>query len=359
VASDLRRSALRTTPDGVAAWSRALERLGLTVDERFQSFTAAPLHGELVVLLEPTQAPSAAEIGVALGWVRDGGVIVYSPGYDGLLLDSLHLSLQRRSSAISSDALPGPSRFRPHRWTAGVEPDTAVSTWTLEPDSVAPPTWTPLAVIVGSQDPTLAWVPEGAGGVLVVAEAEPLSNGRLGSSPMATVITRAVLDLAQPGDTVVFSEYHQGVQGRGFFREVYEMASSTRLGRVLLEGSAVAILLLLVSGRAFGAPEPEPEIDRRSPLEHVEALGRIYERSHAERTVARRLVQGAVRRSGQRPAGAETEVEILEAWSARPELASPTRLALAAIRRDPPDLIRLSSALDVIVDEYAPKHPRP
>jgi hypothetical protein len=360
VASDLRRSALRTTPDGVAAWSRSLERLGLEVSERFRSFTAEPLHGDALVLLEPIQPPSAAEVGLALTWARQGGIIVYSPGYDGLLLDSLHLSLARRSSGLNSDAPPRPSRFRPHPWTAGVPSDTALASWTLEPDSVSPPTWTPLAVAGGTQDATLAWLPQGSGGVLVVAEAEALSNARLASASMATVTTRALVDLLQPGDSVAFSEYHQGLEGRGgIFREVYALAASTPIGRVLLEGSAVAILLLLLSGRSFGAPEPEPETDRRSPLEHVEALGRIYEGSDSDRAVARRLVHGAVRRSGRRPVGSESEIDVLEAWRGRPELASPARLAIAAFRREPPDLARLSAALDAIVDEYAPKHQGP
>jgi len=358
VATDVRRSSLRTTPDGVAAWSRSLDRLGLRVQERFRSFTAAPISGSALVLLEPIQAPSAAEVGRALSWVREGGVLVYSPGYESLLLDSLGLSVERRSLAPGADAAPGPSTLRPHRWTSGIAPDSAISTWSLEPDSVSPPAWTPLAVVAGSDDVTLAWIPEGEGGVLLTAEAAPLSNESLQSSAFAAVITRALLDMLPAGDTVVFAEYHQGIEGRGLFRETYRMARSTPVGRVLLDAAAIAILLLLLSGRTFGAPEPEPEADRRSPLEHVEALGRIYENSHADRAVARRLVLGAVRRSGQRPGGAETELEILEAWSRRPELASPTRLAMAALRREPPDLVRLSSALDAIVDEYAPEHRR-
>jgi hypothetical protein len=359
VATDVRRSSLRTTPDGVAAWSRSLDRLGLHIQERFRSFTAAPISGSALVLLEPIQPPSAAEVGRALTWAREGGVIVYSPSYASLLLDSLGLSIERRSLAPGADAAPGPSRLRPHRWTSGIESDSLIFTWSLEPDSVSPPPWTPLAVVAGSEDVTLAWVPEGEGGVLVTSEAAPLSNGSLQSSAFAAVVTRALLDLLPAGDTVVFAEYHQGIEGRGLFSETFRMARSTPVGRVLLDLAAVAVVLLLLSGRSFGAPGPEPETDRRSPLEHVEALGHIYENAHADRAVARRLVLGAVRRSGQRPGGAETELEILEAWSGRPELASHTRLAMAALRREPPDLVRLSSALDAIVDEYAPENRTP
>ena len=63
VALDVRRSSLRTTPDGVAAWSRALPALGIPTAARFTSFTAEEPRGAAIVLLEPVVAPTAAEIG--------------------------------------------------------------------------------------------------------------------------------------------------------------------------------------------------------------------------------------------------------------------------------------------------------
>jgi hypothetical protein len=292
-----------------------------------------------------------------MDWVRRGGLLVYSPAFGDPILDSLHLELSRRFIGPIADGLPGRSRFLEHPWTGGVEPDTALALWALERDDDDPPAWTPLAVLAtDSAAVSLAWLPFGEGGALVVAQAQAVENGRLADSAMGVVMTRAILDLLAPGDTVVFSEYHQGGAGsRGLFREVYAIVASTAPGRARLLCTVIAVVLLVLSGRAFGTPVPEPERDRRSPLEHVEALGRIYEGATSDRAVARRLVQGAARRSGGRPSGTETDLDVLEAWGDRPDLAPAARLAIAALRRDPPDLVRLSSALDMIVDHHAPK----
>src|SRR5690606_8889110 len=93
VALDRRRSSMRTTPDGIAEWSRSLERLGLPVAPRFTSLTAEPPGDGALVLVEPILSPTAAEIGVLLGCIRAGGVLVYSPLYEDLLFDSLGLAI--------------------------------------------------------------------------------------------------------------------------------------------------------------------------------------------------------------------------------------------------------------------------
>lgn len=357
VALDVRRSSLRTTPDGVAAWSRSLERLGAPVRSRFTSFTAGPLNPGALVLLEPVQPPSAAEVHEVLEWVRAGGVLVYSPRFESLVMDSLGLDVSLRSLGPGGDGPPGIAHLLPHRWTEGVEEDTLVATWALHAaDAKRSKSWVPLADL-DSLSATLAWLPEGSGGALVLAQAGTLANDDLGVSAIAEVVTRALLDLVPAGDTVWFAEYHQAQDGRrGLFRESYALAAASPVGRVLLLVAVVSVLLLLLSGRPFGAPIPEPEPDRRSPLEHVDALGHIYETSSSDRAVARRLVLGAVRRLGRRPAGAEDEMEILEAWSRTTDIESPARSAIAALRSDPPDLAGLSTALDTIVDEYAPRH---
>ena len=333
VALDVRRSAERTTPDGLAAWSRSLQQLGIRTGVRYTSFTADPPAGRGLVLLEPVQAPSAAEVAEVMAWVRGGGVLVYSPQFGGLVMDSLGLGVTLRRVGPGGGGPPGRSRLLRHRWTDGVEEDTLVATWTLGADSTRADTWTPLAVL-DSTSATLAWVPEGAGGALIVAEARTLANADLGEAALAVVMTRALADLLDAGDTLIFSEYHQALDGRrGIFRESFALAAASPTGRALLHAAVAAIVLVLLLGRPLGAPIPDPEPDRRSPLEHVEALGRIYEGSSSDQAVARRLVRGAVRRSGQRPTVRDGEREILEAWAGRTELASPARLALAALSR--------------------------
>ncbi|MGD8601654.1 MAG: DUF4350 domain-containing protein [Gemmatimonadota bacterium] len=356
VALDVRRSSLRTTPDGVAAWSRSLERLGAPIKSRFTSFTADPPGMGALVLLEPVQPPSAAEVREVLEWMRAGGVLVYSPRFESLVMDSLGLVVSIRSFGPGADGPPGIPHLLPHRWTNGVQEDTLVANWAIQANEKRAKSWIPLAEL-DSASATLAWLPEGSGGALVLAEAGTLANQDLASSAVAEIVTRAVLDLVPPGDTIAFAEYHQAQDGRrGIFRESYALAAASPVGRVLMHVAVASILLLILSGRSFGAPVPEPEADRRSPLEHVDALGHIYETSSSDHAVARRLVLGAVRRLGRRPVGAEDETEILEAWSRLPDLGSPARSALDALRTDPPDLARLSATLDTIVNEYTPRH---
>ena len=67
----MRRSSLRTTPDGVGAWAQSLERLGLPVARRHRSLTDDPPRPGVLVVLEPILAPTPAEVGTLLAWVRE------------------------------------------------------------------------------------------------------------------------------------------------------------------------------------------------------------------------------------------------------------------------------------------------
>jgi hypothetical protein len=203
----------------------------------------------------------------------------------------------------------------------------------------------------------LAWVPVGAGGVLALAEAEVLANGNLDSTTLSVVVTRALDDVVTAGDTVFFSEFHQGMDGgRGLVREMLGMATGSRVGRAAVNLAVVGFLLLLAMGRPFGAPLPLPEGDRRSPLEHVDALGRIYELSGAERSAARRLVHGAARRMGLRARTDRSEEEIIAGWRTHAHLRGPAGLALAAWKRDPLDLSALEATLDALVAAHTSRN---
>jgi hypothetical protein len=354
VALDERRSSLRTTRDGVAAWSRSLDRLGIQVAPWFTSFTEDEPRGTAIVLLEPVVSPTASEVGALLGWIREGGTLVYSPAFESVLSDSLGLVASFANDLEPSIESEG--RVLPHRWTSGVQGDADVGTWVLEADSLRTVGWVPLAVASDPSAATLTWLPLGAGGVLALAEAEVLANRSLASATLPVIVTRALVDVSD-GDTVFFAEYHQGIDGRpGLVGEVLGMASASPVGRAAMNLAVVGLLLLFATGRPFGTPAPLPEGKRRSPLEHVDALGRIYEIAGVERSVGRRLVRGAARRMGMRAATDQPEEEILSDWASHAHLADSAHLALAAWRRDPLDLSALAQALDTVVEVHTARH---
>jgi hypothetical protein len=339
----------------VAAWYRSLDRLQVPVAQRFTSFTEEEPRGAAIVLLEPIVSPTAAEIGAVLRWIREGGMLIYSPNFESILSDSLGL----RASLVDDldPIIENDGRVVPHRWSTGVEGDADVGSWVLEADSLRTTGWVPLAVAVTPSAATLAWVPLGAGGVLALAEAEVVANRSLDSTNLSVIVTRALADVAEDGDTVFFSEFHQGLDDRrGFVGQALGMASDSPVGRAAMSLAVVGFLLLLATGRPFGAPVPQPEAKRRSPLEHVDALGRIYETSGAERSAGRRLVHGAARRMGLRARTDLGEEEVIGSWRAHPHLADPAHLALGAWRRDPLDLSALARALDAVVEAHAARN---
>lgn len=345
VALDVRRSTLRTTPDGTAAFARSLEALGLEVEERFFSMTEQPPSGGVEALLEPLQGLSAGEAHLLLEWVREGGVLLYSPGFWGNLGDSVGLG------ASWQDPDEGETVLLPHRWTEGVpEPETTLP-WGAQPDSGWTGEMVPLLERRLDDDRTLvqvAWLPMEEGGILFLADAAALSNQRLAESSHALVAARALLELAGPGGRVAFSEYHLGNDGRGtVLGQLRVLLLESALGRVAMYAGAVGVLLLLLGGVRFGAPVPVEVVDRRSPLEHVDALAGIYRSAGAHGTVARHLVQGAARRAGWSGTG---DLAFLDRAQGRGggEAVERARAALAAT---PPDLVALARALDELTHQ--------
>jgi len=359
VTFDQRRSSLRTSPDGVAAWARSLERLGVPAVQRYSSFTRqAPRSGGLA-LLQPVITLSAAEVSIVLEWVRDGGTLVLAPQFRSLLLDSLDLDLDVALPEFGADLAR--DTLLEHEWTEPGLGGLTIATRGISVDSLREDRWVPLARSTRNDIVTLAWVPEGQGGVLVLADGEDVSNGALARSVAAVAVTRALADRLGPTDTLFFSEYHQAMDGGGGpMRETLGLARGTPLGRVVLHLAVAAFALLLVTSRRFGTPFPEWKEPRRSTLEHVEALAGIYRAAGSHRTAARQLIRGTARRLGVlHPSGEEPELEVLESWAARPELRASAERALAALRSDPPDLAALERALDAILaQQHTPDHLR-
>jgi hypothetical protein len=71
---------------------------------------------------------------------------------------------------------------------------------------------------------------------------------------------------------------------------------SVASGRLLFQMLAAGLVLLLAVAPRLIPPYDPERVERRSPLEHVDALGRAYAQVGATRSAAARLVRGVRRR---------------------------------------------------------------
>lgn len=96
--------------------------------------------------------------------------------------------------------------------------------------------------------------------------------------------------------TVLFAEYYQGVSSDGPGVVLWEWLRESRAGRMILTLIVACALLLGARGRRTLAPVYREREERRSALEHVDALATAWRAVRGTRTVARMLARGIRRR---------------------------------------------------------------
>ena len=366
------RSSFRTTPNGVAALARGIDRLGRRAEARITPLVDAdPVRGTLV-LLAPRLPPSPREIRALLDRVRDGGTLLYVPVYvprrnrtdPTPLMDSLgvfYRLLTAREQALDRH-LQEP-RWADHPLTGGLAPPDAVAHGFRIADHdgdddaggpTAVPTAAPLLTVRdddGEEWMAAAELGMGDGRVVVLAEAGPLSNRRAADHPLAVLAVRAALAYTSPADTVFFDEYHQGIRGHRTPAEALaQFFLGTARGRALLHLVALCFVVLVCAGLRFGAATPAvapPDRERRSPLEHVSALGDLYRKAGAAGTAAL-LLLARLARATRNPAPRDTaEADtLLRRLDAEEGTDTPLARARAALHADPPDLVVLARGID-------------
>ncbi|MCZ0935111.1 MAG: DUF4350 domain-containing protein [Gemmatimonadetes bacterium] len=364
-AVDVRRSSFRTTPDGVAAFARGLERFGRATAPRLTPLADAdPVPGALV-LLSPAVVPSPAEVQAVLERVRRGGTLVYAPQLFPAISSTLRITPLMDSLGIAF-RVPRPGDLEQPEWAAHsltdslpapLAPRRALRRTTArelgEGTRSVPPLQT-LLTVGESEGPRwtgAGLMPFGEGRIIVLSDAEALSNGRVADDPLALVVMRAVLTHTTPADTIFFAEFHQGIRGyESTARRWAGFIFGTPQGRTLLQLLLAAFVALACAGLRFGAPTTAvapPDVERRSPLEHVSALGDLYEKARARRTAAllllARLARG-VRRPPPRDV-AEARALIRELEARRGEQPALARIR-RGLRTDPVDLTMVAAGID-------------
>lgn len=351
---DPRASTFVRAEGGLAALYWTLQELEIPVERRTDPLLHADsLRGTLAVVA-PLHALSAEEASIVVEHVRRGGTLLFVAGgydYGGPMYDTLGLRpvlLPGVRPLLGEDRAASP---RPHRWTAGVERVDGFRRGFGAKSAALERSSAETLLAVDSIPVALTW-PLGRGRVIAMADARPLTNGRLKASGAALLLARA---LAAAGDTVFFDEYHQGFSGDGsLLGGTWTMVRRFASGPMAMQLLAAAALLLSAGGRRFGAPLQPPPARRRSPLEHVEALAGAYRQAGARRTARRLLLAGMARRLGRRaPPDERAAGEMLERIARQSPVG---RQAAAELEREwkrgeSGDLVALTRGVDRLLDE--------
>ena len=377
-ARDVRRSALRATPDGVAGLYRAIARLGPPSAIRVTPLVdAEPLRGTLV-MLQPVRRPSPREVHELLEWVRRGGTLIHAPRAASPILDSLGLVrrtlLEAGDSAEAPGESPGPELEDGPLWsgdhplTEGL-PMARAARYAIAPDTASgeneedeadedeepgpdPAPHHPLLLSApdsaGHRWTVAVSIPLREGRIISFADARPLSNRFAGEGPLAVLAVRAAIAWTNPGDSVFFDEFSQGLgASRSPARATVDFLVGTPVGRASLHLGVVVLLAFFCAGLRFGAPLVPAVGPGRSSLEHLTALAAVYESAQARESAAV-LMLGRLARAAHLPPPqdlreAERLLARLEKRTARTRALRLIRQGLAA---SPLDLIRVAQGID-------------
>jgi hypothetical protein len=146
------------------------------------------------------------------------------------------------------------------------------------------------------------------------------------------VLVPILLGLEPAG--VTFDEFHHDFgQGGSLYGAAMSWVSRTPIGWAMIQLVFVALLVIGARAVRFGPALEVVHRERRSPLDHVDALTTGLARARSDSATVTLLVDGLRRRLG-RPASADhANAERLSAWLDTLKLATHTDAARSAVDR--------------------------
>ena len=217
---------------------------------------------------------------------RDSRWVPYPRGAR-TLLDS---DVPRSGSGVFSGRVSGNSNIR----------DTNADSSSAATDSTRPRLRaTPIASAAPNLQPTIVAFALGRGRVVALADPDILRTDQMRNCAMGSALS-VVRSLEYLSDgrarRIVFSNHYQQSRNDGPSVVLNEWLGGTPPGRTVLTLMAAGILLLLARGRRTLAPVYRAREERRSALEHVDALATAWRAVRGTRTVAKMLARGIRRR---------------------------------------------------------------
>lgn len=359
---DTRFSTFRNSPHGARALALTLEALEIPVTRRLGPLTADDSITGPLAILAPTRRQTPAELRRLTEWLDEGGTLIYVARTGDSTLRALGLELVDVAGPSDPDEAPDDddvstyAKPRPHRWTEGTGIVHGFRRAFADSSAVIQSGAHETLLATDAGEIVALTFRHGEGTVIAWSDAAPLTNEWLRESGAALAFVRAVAEATDDGTRpLVVDEYHHGFRSGGSpITGTLRFLRERPLGHVVLQLGLVAIGLLYLLGRRFGAPYPPAPAHRRSPLEHVEALAGAYRQAGARRTARRLLLAGLARRIGRRlPRDSDDERRLLDDLATHALIGTDRVRELEAEwrRGAETDLVALSEKVDRILTE--------
>lgn len=310
---DPRLLSTSTDPLGAALLYELGARLGYDM-RRNVSPTVRFLPGAVITELDPVEELTPANVHVLLEHVRSGGALLSVLGAStNALADSLHITVDPIGGFIESRL-------------GSVRPCATATVFTRTGLWLGPPTLLGLRVADSTHTtrqtfifvrgvtsratlrtprPAMIGMPFGKGRIVVAGDPDVFRNDALRNCSygldVAAVTALRYLSEGDSGSrrTMIFDDFlllrRTAVSTLDI---VQDYLIQTASGRFFFQICAAGLLLLLAAAPRVLPPRKDRPLERRSPLEHVDALARAYSAVDATRTGVLRLVAGLERRVG-------------------------------------------------------------
>ena len=354
---DFRSSTFVSGPYGSKALHDVLQRLGRLTERRRTSLenlaTQRAHRPAILVLLNPPFPLEDDEVEQVARYVRSGGAVLATGNGGGMTRCAgwrTRASIGRGDSmpTVPPDPalrLPPTARVLTPRYTEAVDegPSRLDDLEKVGPEdtrlgicNTLVPFEIDTIVATINRRPVIVRLRYRGGGTVTLAADGGWFTNRVWRDTDVPIVALPLLTPRpeQPrGGRVVWDEYHQGFgeeDGPSLVGSTWSWLRSSPAGWAILQLIAVALVWLAMTAVRFGPARSVVERRRRSPLEHLEALGAGLESAGDADTAVQRLVLGLRRRLSR--AGHLGKDDVVP-WLQGLELAMRGPQGRAAVRR--------------------------
>jgi hypothetical protein len=266
-------------PGGYKALYTWLKALGIWTRRWEKDLRGLPPDAKVLLLIQPEIMPTGREIGTLKRWVRRGNTLVLAARPSHPVISAFGLNADAEEPSVEDEkdlrVQPGVYSQQVKKLHSQGIPGMASS----RPDVIFH--------IRNSGRGLLAVIPEGKGRIIAMAAPELFNNMALRDGHHARLALNLLLPHLGKGRLLV-DEYHHGY---GRVGSLFEHLARSGGKAALLHGLLLLLTLWAAFGRRFGPQRPIVPVERRSSMEHLQAIARLFQRAGA-----RDLAMGALLR---------------------------------------------------------------